>query len=531
MQRPRRAGLERMSERWVYRDCAIILAVTLLVRGFVALPVRHPGTMDAAYYVDGALSLYQGRGFSDPFIWNYLDDPDDIPHPSHLYWMPLSSILAYLSFLLFGPGYRAAQVPFVLLSSLLPLVSYLVAYDVAHQRRHAVCAALFATFSGFYMMHWVSTDNFAPFALAGALCLWATGRGLGEDGSAGWFALAGVSAGLGHLSRADGALLAGVVMLAGAWQAWKERSGLGRLAIRYALFVVGYGLVMGPWFLRNGHVIGRPLATAGTQTLWLTAYDDLFSYAKPLNAQAYLSWGWGNILHSKLDGLWKNLGQLLFAGWMIFLAPFGLIGVWRLRRRVAFRAAWLYMVGLYLAMSLGFTFAGWRGGMLHSMVALLPSMYAASMEGLDACISWVARRRQSWRPGQARAVFSVAFVGFAVALSGMLVVQGQDGLDQDHPYAEVASWMDEHVPADARVMVNDPATFYYYGRRPCLAIPNADLDTVLEVMHRYDAAYVVLDGNNPTLRALFDAPQNDARLILLASFGGEAATYLFSVSG
>ncbi len=57
-------------------------------------------------------------------------------------------------------------------------MSYLVAYDVAHQRRHAVCAALFATFSGFYMAHWVSTDNFAPFALAGALCLWATGRGL-----------------------------------------------------------------------------------------------------------------------------------------------------------------------------------------------------------------------------------------------------------------------------------------------------------------------------------------------------------------
>ena len=115
-------------------------------------------------------------------------------------------------------------------------------------------------------------------------------------------------------------------------------------------------------------------------------------------------------------------------------------------------------------------------------------------------------------------------------LSGNLVVQRLGSLDQDHPYDEVASWMAEHVPADARVMVNDPATFYYYGRRPCLAIPNADLETVLEVMDRYDAAYLVLDGNNPTLRGLFDAPQGDARLILLESFGGDAVTYLFSVS-
>ena len=515
-----------MSDRWAYRDCAILLVVTLLVRVLVALPVRRPETMDAAYYVDGALSLYQGRGFNDPFIWNYLDDPDDIPHPSHLYWMPLSSILSYLTFLVLGPTYRAAQVPFVLLSSLLPLVSYLVAYDVAHQRRHAVCAALFATFSGFYMRHWVSTDNFAPFALAGALCLWATGRGL-RDGGAAWFALAGVAAGLGHLSRADGALLAVVAVLAGAWQAWKERSVLGRLAMRYALFVVGYGLVMGPWFLRNWHVIGRPLATAGAQTLWLTDYDDLFSYGKPLNAQVYLSWGLGNILRSKLDGLWKNLGQLLFAGWMIYLAPFGLIGAWRLRRRVVFRAAWLYLVGLYLVMSLVFTVAGWRGGMLHSMVALLPSMYAASMEGLDACISWMARRRQSWRPRQAQAVFSVAFVGFAVVLSGSLVVQRLGDLGQDHPYAEIASWMAEHVPADARVMVNDPATFYYYGRRPCLTIPNAGLETVLEVMHRYDARYLILDRNNPTLRSLYDAPQGDARLIPVETFGDDEATHLF----
>jgi hypothetical protein len=504
----------------------VILIVTVAVRLLSALPARQPDYMDASYYVDGALSLYYGRGFNDPFIWNYLDRPAGIPHPSHLYWMPLSSILAYLSFLIFGPTYRAAQLPFVLLAALVPILAYLAAYDVAHRRRHAVCAGLFAAFSGFYVTRWGTVDNFAPFALAGALCLWAIGRGL-KEGRLAWFALAGLGAGLGHLSRADGVLLVVVALFAGVWEALRDRSRQSRLMGGYVLFCLGYVLVMGPWFLRNWHVIGRPLSTIGMQTIWLTDYDDLFSYGQPLTAQAYLAWGWGNILRSKLDGLWKNLGQLLFVGWMIFLAPFGAIGVWRLRRRVEYRAAWLYMVGLYLAMSLVFTLAGWRGGMLHSMIALLPAMYAAAMEGLDACVAWVAHRRQNWRPRQAQAVFSAAFVGFAVVLSGVLCGQRLDEFRQEHPYAEVATWMDDRVPTDARVMVNDPATFYYYSRRSCVVIPDADLETVLEVMERYKARYLVLDANNPTLSALYAAPHSDTRLLLVETFEGRERTLLF----
>ncbi|HID63951.1 MAG TPA: hypothetical protein EYP49_14615 [Anaerolineae bacterium] len=104
----------------------MIFALTLLVRLIAALPIQRPGYMDAYYYYDGAEALYRGLGFSEEFIWNYLDDPQGIPHPSHLYWPPLSSILAYLSFLVFGPSHRAAQLPFILLSATLPLITYYV---------------------------------------------------------------------------------------------------------------------------------------------------------------------------------------------------------------------------------------------------------------------------------------------------------------------------------------------------------------------------------------------------------------------
>jgi len=248
------------------------------MRFLAALPMQRPGYMDAAYYVDGALSLYEGRGFNDPFIWNYLDDPAGIPHPSHLYWMPLSSILGYLSFLFFGPTYRAAQIPFALLSSLLPVLSYVVAYDLSQNRRHAMSAGLFATFSGFYVAYWVTPDNFGPFAVAGVLCLWAAGRAF-RTGRSIWFAVSGLSAGFAHLARADGLLLVAVALLAGVSQIANRRSQIadrrsqiGRLCICYLLFAICYLLVMGPWLMRNVRVTGRLLSTAGVQTMWLTRY-------------------------------------------------------------------------------------------------------------------------------------------------------------------------------------------------------------------------------------------------------------------
>lgn len=512
-------------------DLVLIVSLTLALRLVTALPLQRPGYMDPAYYVDGALSLYEGRGFSDPFLWNYLDDPQGIPHPSHLYWMPLSSILAYLSFLALGPTYRAAQVPFGLLSAVLPALSYVVARTVTQSRRHALCAAAFAAFSGFYVVYWVTPDNFAPFAVAGALCLYASGRAL-ETRRLAWFGLCGLCAGLAHLSRADGPLLLIPILAIGGLRLVRRQQQCSSLAGGLAVLALGYLIVMGPWFVRNVQAVGSPISAAGAQGVWLTNYDDLYGYGKALDARSYLAWGWGNILRSKVQALWLNAQTLLFVGWMIFLAPLGLWGVWRLRRLRALHPVWLYGALLYLTMSLAFTFPGWRGGMLHSTAALLPFLHSVAMVGLDACVDWIAQRRPDWRPRRAKVVFSGALVAFAVLLSGFLYARGLDRFQGEHVYDRVERWMSAHLPSAGRVMVNDPATFYYHSRRECLAIPYAELDTMLEVMDRYDAGYLLLSDDYPALRLLYDAPQSDNRLVLLETFyDGTELLHLFEHAG
>ncbi|MDH7474041.1 MAG: glycosyltransferase family 39 protein [Anaerolineae bacterium] len=513
------------------RALLMLFILALLVRVFTALPLRIPGYMDAYYYYVGATSLYRGLGFNDPFIWNYLDNPAGIPHPSHLYWMPLSSVLAYLSFLLCGESFRAAQVPSIILSALFPLIAYALGYQIAHTRRHAVCAALFAVFSGFYMPFWVTTDNFAPFAVFGSLCLLTAGLGL-RDGRRGWFALAGALASLAHLTRADGLLLLIAVYIAIFAARWRFQPSTSHPSPSHSLPLASclllpascYLLVMTPWFIRNLLTIGAPLSPAGAKTLWLTNYDDLYSFGKELSWHTYLAWGWGHILQAKLHAAWVNFQRLWAEDLMIFLLPFAAAGAWRLRHRWEFLPALIYAPLLYAAMTLVFTEPGWRGGWFHSSVAFLPFLYAVAMEGLDVLVGWIARLRRIWDVVQARQVFSAGLVVLAVFLSAFLygqqVLSGQPGVppwnERDQIYPQLITWLDEHVPPETLVLVNSPPTFYYFSERPCLTVPNGDVETLLAVARRYGGSILILDHNRPDpLAALYTGELSDPGVELL----------------
>lgn len=533
-----------------WRLALAIFVAALAVRVLTALPLDRPGYMDAYYYYDGAESLYRGKGFSENFIWNYLDDPAGLPHPSHLYWLPLSSILAWISFLVFGASYRAAQVPFIVLSACLPLPAYFLSLQLSGSRRQAVAAACFAIFSGFYLVFWVSPDNTAPFALLGSLSLICAAEGMNSliahrlSLSEGLrrrglllFGLAGALTGLGHLSRADGLLL--LVALLSSLIAYR----ISRIAhpptsnlhspfpiLHSLLLLGGYLAVMGPWFYRNWQVVGSPMGEAGLKTAFLRDYDDLFSYGQELSLWSYLGWGLGPILRSKLEAAWLNLQTLLFVDLLIFLSPFAAVGLWKVRLRLEYMPFFIYAVLLYLAMTFVFTFPGYRGGMLHSSGALLPHFFAASALGLDDAVAWIGRLRRGWHLPSARRVFTFGFVLLAVFLSVFIYYNralGGNMADpawnrRDEVYEEIAVWLEKNARPDEVVMVGNPPAFYYFTGRPCVVVPNEGVETLLEAAWRYGAEYLILDQNRPRpLAAFYAGDVQDERLTLLATFAGD----------
>ena len=85
-----------------WRHYLILFLVGLAVPIAVSRYQNLPGYMDADYYFAGGIQLAQGKGFTEPYIWNYLSDPQRLPNPSHTYWMPLASIISALGMWIMG---------------------------------------------------------------------------------------------------------------------------------------------------------------------------------------------------------------------------------------------------------------------------------------------------------------------------------------------------------------------------------------------------------------------------------------------
>jgi hypothetical protein len=524
-----RTGVIEGGKHQLRRDISKLFLLSLTVRLVVVAFISQPGYMDVAYYAAGAVRLISGGGLSELFLWNYLDDPAGLPHPGFLYWMPIPSLLAAPFGALFPGSFFALQFPFAFISALLPLVTYGVAWETIDQeskRSTSWLAALLMLFSGFFFPYWNLPETFAPFALFGSVALWLAGRWRAAGGEpireTGQWLVVGLLVGLAHLTRADGILLLPVVALAPLVSPRSDNVRPAACAvIRYwSSLVLGYLLMMTPWFVRNFYAVGQFLSPAGTKTLWLTNYDDLFCYGCDFSLRSYLAWGWESILSSKLSALWINFQRLLAEDCQIFLLPFVFLGLYRLRRNTTFIVSALCLLAFYLVHSLAFTFPGWRGGFFHSSSAVLPFLLAAGVEGLQAAVRWAARRRR-WRLGQAQVVFSIAAVAAAVILSGYAAaLKLRSWWDADSAYREIGTWLDTNsFSVGVTVMVDNPPGFYYHTRIPSVVVPNDDVDTLLDVCKRYGVDYLVLDPNRPApLKTLYEGQVVSPHLVPTEAF-------------
>ncbi len=517
----------------LYQDLLLLFLAALLIRWLAALPQQQPNYMDAAYYYVNALNLVEGRGFVEDFIWLYLDNPDSPPRPSHLYWMPLTSILAWLGMLIGGPTYRAAQIPFIILSALLVPLTYFIAHLLTRQRRLCWLAGLLAVFSGFYVWTWTAIDTFTPFALAGSLALLAAWPAINKQPLSIHHSqlippvLSGISIALAHLSRADGPLLLIAIILTYVLYLISNPIPLLRLiqhTIRVtAFFLLGYLLIMTPWFVRNWQAVGTPFPIAGTQTIWLVDYNELFSYGRELSAQTFFAQGIDQILQGRWWAFTTNLQTVLAVWGMIFLLPLSLGGFWTLRRHRLVQLAGVYALLLFIAMTLVFAFPGARGGLFHSGAALLPFIYATAGLGLDRGIEWLAARRRAWDARLAKRFFSIGLVLLAILLSGFIyyqrVLKNNAWNKADLAYAAVAEWVLDQDPA-AIVMINNPPAYRYHGGGLSVVVPHEDVETTLQAARRYRVDYLVLGPNDPTQADVYRQTVNHPHLSLVHAVGG-----------
>jgi len=498
------------------KNLFLLFILSLIVAVSASVWVSVPGYMDAEYYFTLGDRLVKGDGFSEPFLWNYLNPPDSLPHSSHQYWMPLTSIIAAFSMAIFGETFRGAQRVFILMAAAIPILTAFAAYRIHNNSRLALHAGLLAVASGFFLPFLVTTDTFTPYMLIGSLILLFTAQASESAKLPHWLVVGGLI-GLAHLTRADGILLLGVAILS----IWMVK--ISRLRST-AILLIGYGVIMLPWWVQSFVATGSLFSPNASRVLWLLSYDELFAYpAAQLTPQRWWSAGLGTLLSARFDSLLMDMQNLIGVNGLVFLGPMMLIGGYVNRHKRVVRIAFLYLLVLLLVMSFIFPFAGARGGFFHSASALMPILWALAPLGLHEMIKFGVRKR-NWDRKSAHKVFTAAAIILAGLTTLGLYAVRVIGSDPQTPkwssghqmHIEVGDWMAEHAGKGELVAINNPPGFYTAAHLPSIVIPHGGERELKSVANQYAIDWLVLDQNNPGLRALYENPDEAEWLILEA---------------
>jgi len=395
-----------MSRREAVLTVVGIYLVSLVVRSLSATLVVFPIPEDTAYYVAVSQHLVQGRGLVADVLWSYNTPPLLFPRPAFEVWLPLPSLLAAVPMALFGATFRSAQVVPILLGSLVPVLAWRLAADVAEERRLAPGRArTLAVGTGLtcavylpLLLHSTLLDSTMPFAVfALAACLLMTRIAARPPSS--WsdtrLVILGGLIGLAALTRNEAVWL-GLAWAVVAWTASGSRSRRDRL-VWIAVPAVVAGLIFAPWAARDWIVFGNPLpGQALTNALSVTGFD-IFAWADPPTLSRYLAVGPGRLVGMRVDGIGHNLLSVL----LVPGAPLSFVGLVSLPlviRLRSLRAVVLVAAITFLVTSLVFPVATTWGTFLHAAGPVHVLLVISALLGLDALIAAVGRRRGWTKP-------------------------------------------------------------------------------------------------------------------------------------
>jgi hypothetical protein len=518
------------------RDFLVLFILGLIGALGSAYLQTSPGYMDAYYYFYGGASLAQGEGFTEMFLWNYLDDPAGLPHAAFSYWMPLTSFVAAVGIKLFSGiigAFRGAQLSFILIAACIPALTAALAHELTGEKKHAWFSGLLAVFMGYYQPFITAVDAFGIYMLLGGVFYLVVAKEWRSK-----YLLLGLLAGLMHLARADGLLWLGMAGLAALVNRLHEQRSRIYKAIFNKTVILnglaalgGYLLVLTPWFVRSYAVFGTLLSPGGSKTIWVLDYDELFSYpAEILTFDHWWAAGFSVLLKTRYDALLINLQSSVASLGMVFPGALAVLGIFRFRRDRRVQLGLLYWLLLIFVMTVVFPFAGMRGGFFHSGAALMPLIWVMIPPGLDVLTDWSVSTFK-WQTGKIKPFYvGLLFVYVILFSLGTILntIVGPDPeeapiwnetLRQYQAVEEVLQGLE--APPLAVVVSATPPAYTAITGRPAIAMPDGVIEPLVAVIERYQASYVLVEENHPDeIEALFLHPEDVDELKYLSTVEG-----------
>ena len=490
-----------------------LFLLALAIRAVLAALTPGPAYPDSAYYVDIAHNLAAGHGFTENFLWTFIDVGGRIPANAHLpvpsnaHWAPFASMIQVPFIWLLGPTQLASLLPFVLVGALAAPLGWAIAHDAGASPLVQVGSGILGAIPGLTTIFMAQPDNFALTMVIGGTALWLTSRGL--RGHSRSFVVAGLLIGIATLARTDGALLAAAPAAAFAWDRWRAwrasrhsaASGAPtpRPAIPFLAAVgcaAAYLVIVGPWWIRQLDVFGSISPSTSYGVLWLRTFADLDSVTAPRTLQAVLSQPLPTLIGSRVMAFVAAVGIYVSLVCALFLAPFAAIGWWR-RRRSTETGPWL-VAALVLLVFSGLLFAIHvpNGMFLHASVSLAPVTYWLAMEGIEAFARWAAARRRSWEAGRLARLVAAGLLGVVIAGSGLAAATVRAGWESTLSERAQLTTAIDHLAAPSDLLMSiDSATFEYLTGHGGIVIPNDPLPVIEQAARAYRVRWLILERN------------------------------------
>ncbi len=502
--------------------CAALIAFLIF-----SIWIKAPGYMDAEYYTLTAGQIAAGKGLTQPIIWNYLDDPTGLPHPSHTYWMPAPSLVASIGMLITGrEDFFSGRLIFIFFAALTAPIAGWMGFRLSGRRFISWLAAVFAVFSGYYAPYTGTVDSFFLVMIGAWGVLYSLDRliqGAVKHAGAFWL-LAGVGAGWIYLNRADGLLWLFLVLAMWIWY-YRKSLNSGKNWLSLVFILLGFSILTGFWFFRNITIYGSLFVPNVSRSLWMTTYNELFSYPpETLTFSRWASTGLAVILADRFSALAHNLTAMAAVQTEIVLLPLLITALWNHRKDHLVKMVMAMELTILVVMSFVFPYSGRQGGFLHSSAALQPFFWGLSAAGFLESVQWVARKRM-WKPERAARMFSAGLVlicGLITLFIFQMVVVGNDPSrmaweeSQRRAYLAKDLLLANDISPQEVIMVNNPAGFTLVSGNQSIVIPNGGPQTTLDVAEKFDVRYVLMDKNLVKgLVDLHNKPASDPRFSLV----------------
>ena len=484
-----------------------VLLVVIGARVPLLLQVTDPGHGDPAFYFTVAKNLVAGRGLVIDHVWHYLNGIPELTHPSHDYWMPLSSVIMAIPMFMLGQGLLPALLPGLAAVVVLACISWDLTRRITGSTTAGWLAALLTGLSPSLFHYSLLTESTVHYAALAGLALWLTARG--SDGPYSYVAAFGL-AGFAQLTRQDGLLLVpviGLMVILRGPTSWKPRMTV------LALGMGTYVLVLLPLMLANLAAFDAVFPPGPSKTMYLKHYEDLYSLSKDLSLSSYLAWGWPRILHAKWQAIaYNTTGFLGMPGWPLLLLSMPLPILWvrdhSLGRTLApLLPALLFFLVLFLFYGILGSVPSMKGAFLRSSNAVLPFVFPVPLLVVNRLVRWKAARMAVFL------LIAASYLHESLAITAPVIARNTERAEGLRAMAAMIASDDERdVLQEPVVMTRSPWELHEATGLRCAQIPNDPLPVILRVADSLGVGYMELPAPRKALNGVVEGRRVVPRL-------------------